>query len=365
MTGPVCICNQTVTSRESEEPPNVTTSSQAPSPWRQETAGVATNGATLITMVRLALTAAAIASLGSGCSEEPEVDCAACRPRPPSTLFLTDRGGDSILRYDGVTGQFDDVFASGLADRIDRPSSVRLGPSGHLYLAGFGRGDIVRFDVASGAMMDVFYWDTTLLEEPVELMFRGDDLLVLGNDTQNAVVIDAGGMATRSFGYPDMRAAHDFVMTPDESTVFVATDTHPHFGSSLQVWDAATGALVRHFGSASELASATSVALGGDGLLYACDYERGQIVRFDPATGALVGTVVDATSGLLDAPVSIDFGPDGALYALDRAGIHRIDPDTGEELSLLIAVGDGHNEAPRSFTFATTTAIAAAIARTR
>src|SRR5665647_116760 len=202
-------------------------------------------------MVRLALAAAVLAS---GCAAEPEVDCEACRPRPPSTLFVTDRGGDSILRYDGVTGQFDDVFASGLAARIDRPSSVRLGPSGHLYLAGFGRGDVVRFDVESGAMMDVFYWDTELLEEPVELMFRGDDLVVLGNDTQNAVVIGADGTATRSFGYPEMRAAHDFVMSPDETMVYVATDTHPQLGSALQVWDATTGTMLRHFGTASELA---------------------------------------------------------------------------------------------------------------
>ncbi len=309
-------------------------------------------------MVRAVLLAAVLAA---GCTDGPEADCEACRPRPPSTLFVTDRGGDSILRYDGVTGQFDDVFASGLAARIDRPSSVRLGPSGHLYLAGFGQGDVVRFDVESGAMMDVFYWDTQLLEEPVELLFRGDDLVVLGNDTQNAVVIDAKGAATRSFGYPDMRAAHDFVMSPDETTVYVATDSHPQLGSALQAWDATTGTMLRHFGTASELTSATSVALGGDGLLYACDYERNEIVRFDPATGALLGTV----TGQLDAPVSIDFGPDGALYALDRLGIHRIDPDTGEELSLLIAVGDGHNEAPRSFTFATKVAIAAAIARTR
>jgi len=313
-------------------------------------------------MVRFALVAVLVSS---GCATEPEVDCDACRPRPPSTLFVTDRGGDAILRYDGVTGQFEDVFASGLAARIDRPASVRLGPSGHLYLAGFGRGDVVRFDIESGEMMDVFYWDTTLLEEPVELMFRGDDLVVLGNDTQNAVVIDAGGKATRSFGYPDMRAAHDFVMSADERTVYVATDTHPQLGSALQAWDAASGTMVRHFATANELASATSVALGGDGLLYASDYERGQILRFDPQTGAFAGIVVDGASGVLDAPVSIDFGPDGALYALDRLGVHRLDPDTGRELSLLVSVGDGRNERPTSFTFATHTAVAAAIARSR
>jgi hypothetical protein len=315
-------------------------------------------------MVRLALVAALGTSTAIGCSPDLERECETCVPRPPSTLFVTDRGGDAILRYDGVTGQFDDVFASGLASRIDRPSSVRLGPTGHLYLAGFGRGDVTRFDMASGAMMDVFYWDTALLEEPVELMFRGDDLVVLGNDTQNAVVIDPRGGA-RSFGYPEMRAAHDLVISDDERTVYVATDSHPQLGSAIQVWDSATGTLLRHFGGTSELAAATSLALGADGLLYACDHERNQIVRYVPSTGALDRVVVAGDSGLLTAPISIDIGPDGALYALDAVGIHRIDPVTGAELSLVVSVGDGHNEAPRSFTFVTKTAIAAAIARTR
>lgn len=299
----------------------------------------------------------------AGCAEPVEEPCHACRPRPPSTLFVTDRGGDAVLRYNGVTGQFIDVFAQGREQRIDRPSSVRLGPSGHVYLAGFGRGDVVRYDVASGLMKDIFYWDTTLLEEPVELMFRGEELLVLGGDTQNAVVLDREGHAVRELGYPLMRASHDFVLSLDESTVYVATEQHPELGTSVQAWDVASGTLLRSFGTSGEVAMAMGIALRDNGQLYVCDYERHQIVRFDPATGSALATTVTADSGLLDTPVSIDFGPDGALYVLDAVGIHRMDPDTGVELSLLLGVGDGHNEAPRSFTFATQTAIAEAIAR--
>lgn len=301
----------------------------------------------------------------TGCAGDVEQECDACKPRPPSTLFITDRGGDSILRYDGVTGQFEDVFAAGMAQRIDRPSSVRLGPSGHLYLAGFGRGDVVRYDVESGAMMDVFYWDTTLLEEPVELLFRGQDLLVLGNDTQNAVVIDPDGNAVGEFGYPEMRAAHDFVFSDDQTTAFVAVDTHAELGTAIQAWDIASARLVRHFGTMGEIAAATGIAMRDNGQLYICDFERDQVVRFDAATGAALATVVTTDSRLIDDPVSIDFGPDGALYVLDAAGIHRMDPDTGKELSLLVSIGDGHNEQPRSFTFVTKVAIAEAIARTR
>lgn len=300
----------------------------------------------------------------AGCAEDAP-DCEACQPRPPSTLFVADRGTQAILRYDGVTGQFEDVFAAGQAQRIDRPAGVRLGPSGHIYLAGFGRGDVVRYDVASGAMRGVFYWDTTLLEEPMDLVFRGDELLVLGNDTRNVVVLDATGTAVRDFGFPQMSGATDLTLGPDQDTLYVATISHPELGTGVQAWDVASGQLVHHFGDYTDLAMASTLALRDDGTLYVADWERGQVVRFDPRTGARLQVVVEAASGLLSAPVSLDFGPDGALYVLDALGVHRLDPDTGVELSLLVDVGDGHNQRPRSFTFLTDTAIAQAIARTR
>jgi len=301
--------------------------------------------------------ATVILVLLAGCTDDATA-CETCVERPPSTVFLSDRGNDAILRYDGRTGDFEGVFAQGGAARIDRPASLRLGPSGYAYLAGFGVGDVVRYNVASGAMKDVFYWDTTLLEEPLELAFRGDELLVLGNDTGNVVVLDAQGNAVRELGY--MRDALDMVLAPDQRTLYVGVETDT---AAIQVWDVDTGTLVREMGRPDELASGTSLALALDGSLYACDWQREQIVRFDAQSGAVIDTVV-APAGLR-VPVAIDFGPDGALYALDEDGLHRLDPETGLELQLVVAARDGHNVRPRAFTFMTEVAIAQAIARTR
>jgi sugar lactone lactonase YvrE len=292
-----------------------------------------------------------------GCIEEPR-DCETCVERPPSTVFLSDRGNDTILRYDGRTGDFESVFAQGRAARIDRPASFRLGPSGYAYLAGFGVGDIVRYDVASGSMKDVFYWDTTLLEEPVELLFRGDETFALGNDTGNVVVLDAQGRALREIGY--MRNAHDMVFSHDQRVLFVGVEADT---AAIQVWDVDSGELLREIGRPDEIASGTSLALAPDGTLYACDWQREQVLRFDTETGALLDTVV--LPGSLRVPVAIEFGPDGALYVLDEDGLHRMDPETGLELQLLVAARDGHNVRPRAFTFMTEVAIAQAIARTR
>ncbi|MGE0549841.1 MAG: hypothetical protein AB7O24_16995 [Kofleriaceae bacterium] len=304
--------------------------------------------------------AAVICALATACTTSEQI-CELCEPPPASYLFVADRGGNAIVRYDGVTGGFLDVFAEGDAGRVDRPSSVRLGSAGYLFMAGFGRGDVVRYDASSGVMMGTFFRDTTILEEPVELEFAGDELVVLGGDTRNVVVLDRSGVATRSFGGPDLRAAHDFVFMPD-GTMLIGTDSHPYRGTSIQVWDFASGVELRAFGPYAELAGATGMALGPDGLLYVCDYERSQIVRFDPATGTFAGVLADASDGI-DRPITLEHGLDGALYVLDAAGIHRMNPSTGEYLQTLVTVGDGHLVNPRSFTFITEASIVDGVAR--
>ena len=256
-------------------------------------------------------------------------------------LFVADWGADAIVRFDGATGELLDVFAAGNELHVDRPASVRLGPDGQLYSAGFGRGDVVRYDLSSGAMMGVFYRDTALLEEPVELAFAGDELVVLGNDTANLVVLAADGTLARTFGYPIMRGGHDFALADD--LVYIAADSHPELGHAIQVWDLATGAFVRSFGSRDELASATGIAVH-DGIVYACDYQLDRVVRYDAATGASLGILAT-----IESPISLELGPDGALYVLAATGIHRLDPRTGADRGRLVDTTG--LDYPRSFTF--------------
>jgi len=282
----------------------------------------------------------------AACAAEP------ASPAPdPMTIFVSDYGADAIFRYDGLTGAFEGVFAEGRSQKVDRPASVRLGPDGMVYQAGFGQGDIVRFDATSGVMMDVFYRDTTLLEEPVELDFMGDELLVVGNDTMNAVVIDATGRATREFGWPLMRDAHDFVIVGD--TMIVGTDSHPELGAAIQMWDLATGELVGTAGPKADLITATGLA-HADGVLYACDWERDRVVAYDAATGESHGVLIDSH---LQGPVSLERVGD-SLLVLDRFGIHEFDAESGTYVATRVAAGDGHLDWPRSFTLVPDAALA-------
>ena len=265
-------------------------------------------------------------------------------------LLVADRDADAVFRYDAATGEYLDLVATGAAIGAERPSSVRLGPDGFLYVIGFERAAVARLRLEGGAAAELFFRDSSVLEEPVELLFRGGDVVVLGNDTRNAVVVGPDGALATDFGYPDMRAAHDFLLAPDD-LLYVGIDSHPAFGTSIQVWDPAARARVADFGQLDDIASATGLALGPDGLLYACDSYRDQVLSFDRATGRLASVVVDGSAATLQGPVSLDFAPDGTLFVIDELGVAVIDPNTGAVVSRLIEVGDGHLVRPRNLTF--------------
>ncbi|HEY5946243.1 MAG TPA: hypothetical protein VIV40_12160 [Kofleriaceae bacterium] len=253
-------------------------------------------------------------------------------PAPASVMFVADRTANRILQFDGVTGEFGGEVAT-----VDRPSSVRFGPDHQLYVAAFGGSEILRIE--AGAPTG-FFRDTEILEEPVELIFRGPELVVLGHDTHNAVVIDPDGAMTHDVGYPDMRGAHDFVFG-DDGLLYVATEHDVSLGTAIQIWDVQAGTMVGQLGTLDQLANATGIA-NVDGQLYVTDYERGRILRFD-------GDAPVVIADDLVHPISIELGPDGLFYVIDARGIHRYAQD-GTYVSLFVPIGD-HLVGPRSATF--------------
>src|SRR5688500_6899103 len=91
--------------------------------------------------------------------------CAGEVESPPSIMVVADRTADRIVAFDGVSGEWLGELAS-----VDRPSSMWLGPDGMLYVAGFGRSEILRVDARAGGTPERFYRNTEILEEPVELL---------------------------------------------------------------------------------------------------------------------------------------------------------------------------------------------------
>ena len=95
------------------------------------------------------------------------------------------------------------------------------------------------------------------------------------------------------------------------------------------------GDLVPPLGNGLDLPD--GMALGADGLLYVASSDSGQVLRFDPYTGAFQGEIA---SGLA-APGNLNFGPDGALYVCEKnaSRVLRTDLSPGSTLQVFASGG--------------------------
>jgi DNA-binding beta-propeller fold protein YncE len=60
----------------------------------------------------------------------------------------------AVLRYDGTTGAFIDVFASG--GGLDHPRGLVFGPDGNLYVVSYNNHGVLRYDGQLGNFLDAF-----------------------------------------------------------------------------------------------------------------------------------------------------------------------------------------------------------------
>jgi DNA-binding beta-propeller fold protein YncE len=230
---------------------------------------------------------------------------------------LTDRG---VFRYNGVTGEFMDVFVSGNSGGLRRPLILLFGPDGNLYVGdagGLAQGGtaIRRYNGHTGAFVDVF------------------------------VAPGSGGMAT---GDPQF-----FVFGPDGNLYVASQATH-----RILRFNGTTGAFIDAFVSAGAggLSAPSGLIFGPDGNLYVGSTTSNTVLRYDGTTGAFIDVFVPAGSGGLTVPVGLTFGPDGDLYVASaenngNGSVLRYGGRSGAFLDAFVPTGSGGISGPRGLLF--------------
>jgi len=69
-------------------------------------------------------------------------------------LYVSSSHTDQVLRYNGTTGAFMNVFASG--GGLDEPLGLVFGPDGNLYVSSGVTDQVLRYNGTTGAFMNVF-----------------------------------------------------------------------------------------------------------------------------------------------------------------------------------------------------------------
>ncbi|WP_413166530.1 hypothetical protein ACL6C3_07430 [Capilliphycus salinus ALCB114379] len=237
---------------------------------------------------------------------------------PDGNLYITSGTTpetSAVYRFDGMTGEFIDIFASG--NGLFRPYGAAFGPDGYLYVASFLSDEILRFDGMTGAFVDVFASGNGQpggLNGPDDLLFGPDGRLYV--TTQGSVATN--GQADLSAGLPSQVLSFD--LTTKTSTVFAEPTPSP---------------------DGSGFVSLLGLALGPEEDLFVSDFAN-DIRRYDLETGDLVSVLSTNYTGTVPSNNfigNLTFDPNNILYTVgfdftnnNFGAILRYDGITGEPL---------------------------------
>lgn len=105
---------------------------------------------------------------------------------PDGNLLVASYGTDSVRSYDGETGVFVRTFASGHG--LEQPRNIVYGPDGNLYVTSANH-TVIRYDGKTGEFIDVFVKRADGgLDDPYGLEFSADGQLYVASGATSSVL---------------------------------------------------------------------------------------------------------------------------------------------------------------------------------
>ena len=270
-------------------------------------------------------------------------------------LLVTSQFDKTVREYDGTTGAFVKVAASG--GNLGDPLGLVIGLDGNLLVSDGQTNQVKRYDRATGAFINVFA--STNLAGPAGMTIHEGVLYVTnGNPPQDVQRFDAvTGVNTGNF-VPSLvnPATRDVKVNPANNRLYVLY----YNAATVEMFDLTSMAsfgLLMPAGSpmgSGGLYTPSAMAFGPDGNLYISGGTFGGnlgVRRYDPTTGAFIDFFANTGSDLY-YPVGITFGPDNNLYvATGKANVMRFNYPTGNFMDFFIPDGGGGLTAPFHLTF--------------
>jgi streptogramin lyase len=267
--------------------------------------------------------------------------CAGALPAAAqNSLFVTSRFTDQVLHYDGASGAFLGVFASG--GGLDNPVGLTFGPDGHLYVASGDTDQVLRYDGASGTFLGVFASGGGL-DGARQVNFGPDGSLYVASGATNAILRYDGRTGAFQGVFAsggNLQGPTSFCFGPRGDLFVVSV-----LNDRIKRYDGRTGAYLGNFVTTA-VDGPHDLSFGPDGMLYVSNAFSPRIFRFDGVSGASGGLFV--FDPLLSAALGLCWDEQGDLYVVNqgRNEVRRYDGTSGAFLDARVAPGSGGLSAP-------------------
>ncbi|MEZ6059075.1 MAG: cadherin-like domain-containing protein [Planctomycetaceae bacterium] len=218
---------------------------------------------------------------------------------PNGNYLVSGVDSGNILKYQPDGTLVGDFVAASDPD-LNNPGGIAYGPDGHLYVADYGAGKIVRFNGTTGAWIDDFV--ASGLSSPLGLQFGPDGKLYVANRGSAGVLRYDGitGALDTGFVVGSISGAEDLTFGSD-GNIYVGST------SGVMRVNSTTGAISTFIANGTGgLGLAAGLDFGPDGNLYVADQNNNVIRRYDGSTGAYID---DYAAGIV-GPAYPDFTPD-------------------------------------------------------
>jgi sugar lactone lactonase YvrE len=241
---------------------------------------------------------------------------------------------DTIVRYNGTTGAFMGMFATG---PMNGPRDIVF-HNGYMYVASTYTNQVLQYDATTGAYLGVFVTaGSGGINGPDGMTFGPDGNLYLsGTNSNNVIEYDGNtGAYLKAFvasGSGGLSLPAGITFDTSGQYLYVAEWGGAH---DVLKYNGQTGAYVGV--AASGLSSPRDVKFGADGLLYVLDAGTNRIERFTE-NGTYVGDYVPAGSGGMSGGGSVTFGPNGDLYVVGGSANQILQFGTENEAAFTVSL---------------------------
>ena len=239
---------------------------------------------------------------------------------------------ESSLAQKPKQGDFVGQFIAPNLPELGDPQTIIFGPDGNLYVSSFDTDAVVRFNGATGALIDEFVSSSSSenggLDGPVGLIFDDANRLYVASNLTNSVIrYKADGSFDREFvsaGTGGLSGPENLLIGPAGRLLVGSTITN-----QILRYNGVTGDFVDVFADASKgLDDPRGMLFDPDGVLLVASKGSNEVLAFNGETGdrvdgtpvetpATLDPVVSSDTGLnggMSGPEGITLGPDGHLY---------------------------------------------------
>lgn len=240
-----------------------------------------------------------------------------CELAPTVRLLVSSKASNSVIAYDGQTGQLLADFVPTGGHGLSYPNGIEVDSHGSVYLASVYTHSVMQLAGRSGAFIRSFSGGGLVAPVGV-LVIEPSRLLVASYVNDSVVEYDlTTGLLTKSLipsGTGGLDGPAALVLAPNGHLLVGSENNH-----RVLEYDATTGAFVRIAAQGGGLQTPTGLVFDDQGNLLVGSYGSDAILKYAP-DGGLLGEFVSAGSGGLDGPQGMVWGPNGNLFVCNRWG---------------------------------------------